>query len=150
MESPCPENLAYDSLIWLLVPKYNKEAKVYSPNQFLVEAIIDKLPLEEDQIVLYRGNLYNFKLVSDTYRYFDSINNLTDRFSNSLVVIPFETQDLIVRDVYMARLAKLYTTWSTCYIDCPDPTIVTSKAFDFVVPHDGRAEILKTIIEGKQ
>jgi len=124
----------YNALVWLLLTEYEKDIG-YTPSKFVLDTIKPKL-IESSKgipIEICDGTLFDFTITSGFKDYLDLLEDKTYKFENALILISYSKEKYIVRDFYLANLAKQYTCWDTAYIGCDCPTKITTDVFDFIV-----------------
>lgn len=137
----------YNSLVWLLLTSYEQN-KGYTPTKYLLDTVgktilnaCDGLHLE-----VIDSTLYDFKLSNSVRDYFDLFLDKTAKFENSLIILSYTSDKYIVRDYYLASLAKQFTCWDTVYINCSAPEKITTKVFDWVLTPSDLPDGLTKII----
>jgi len=147
MESKNSTTGYYNALVWLLMTDYEKD-KGYTPSKYLIDTIKPKiiqgtdLPLE-----IVDSTLFDFTIAKGLNDFFDLFFDKTKPFENALIILSFSKEKYIVRDFYLANLAKSYTCWDVAYINCPCPDKVTSKVFDYIIAPDELPDKLTKIIK---
>ncbi len=136
----------YESLIWLLLTTYDNG--VYTPSSFLLDTIKPHLVTScKDSIPLYilDSTIYDFKIAKGFKDYIDMLKDISIQFNKSLVILSYQNDKYIVRDEFLAAIAKKATCWDTAYIDCPQ-TITINKHFDFIIHKENLPKGLEDII----
>jgi len=136
----------YDALIWLLMTEF--DGKEYSPSDYILQALKPQIDKARGNTVLevHDSTVYDFTVAKGFSHYWDHFNKTAERFSNSLIILSYVSEKDIVRDCYLASLAKLYTCWDTAYLNCDVPEKITSKVFDHIVTPDELPNRLTNII----
>lgn len=147
MESKDSKTGRYNALVWLLMTDYEKD-KGYTPSKFVIDSLKPKiiqgtdLPLE-----IVDSTLFDFTIAKGLNDFFDLFFDKTKPFENALIILSFSKEKYIVRDFYLANLAKSYTCWDVAYINCDCPNKITSPIFDFVLaPQDLPHKLTEIII----
>ncbi len=137
----------YNGLIWLLLTEYEKD-KGYTPSDYIIQTTKPKLKQSAGNlpIEVVDSTLFDFTIANGFKDYLDLFFDKTRVFDNALIILSFTKEKYIVRDFYLAGLAKEYTCWDTVYIDCPFPEKITTKVFDFVLSPSQLPEDLTKII----
>lgn len=136
----------YESLIWLLLTTHNDG--VYTPSSFLIDSVKPHLSTScNNSIPLYilDSTIYDFKIAKGFKEYIDMFSDVCSQFNKSLIVLAYQSDKYVVRDEYLASLAKKLTCWDTVYIDCPE-YILSNKSFDFIVHKNSLPKGLEDII----
>lgn len=143
------ENTArrYNNLIWLLFTEYQNEQ--YTPSKFLLDSYKPDIDSATNglYIKVHDSTLYDFKITKSVQDYIKDLSDITFKFDTSLLILSYTTDKYIVRDYYIANLAKLYTCSDVAYINCPCPNKITSKVFDYIITPDKLPDGLKQVIE---
>ena len=146
MEGNKSTSRPYEALVWLLLTEYQE--KVYTPSKFIIESTKPKLETTKLPIQIYDSTIYDFKVASSFKDYLDLFLTKSNIFENALIILSYVSEKYILRDFYMANLAKQYTCWDTAYVDCPKD--VSNVAFDYVIPPSDLPTKLVSIIQGQQ
>ncbi len=138
----------YSELIWILTSAFidNK----YKANPFTKDNIknIEKvIPVSNITVNIHNIENYNFKSVSEVSNYLLIFKKDTEIFSNPLVIIPYISDRYIVRDFYLANLIKIYANYDILYINCPDPSKITTKIYNAILTSDELIKRLPEIIQ---
>lgn len=141
----------YNALVWLLPPNYDKLKNCYTPNTFLLETLGPKLEQVADDkgliLDIQDGSLFNFKIAQGAKDYFTLLENKTAIFESSLIIISYTDDSMLLRDKYLAKLAKIYTCWDTSYVNYPeDKDTELVKDFTYVVRNTECPDKLLSII----
>lgn len=134
----------YNNLIWLILDSYDTNTKVYSPIDYILEEI--KIDNYKGIIQSVDSSIYDFTTVKGAYKYIEMIQEVSEKFNNALAIIPYISSKYIIRDCYLANLAKIYTCWDTVYINCEQDINLRSNSFDFIVTKEELPEGLTEII----
>lgn len=136
----------YNSLIWLLLSSYENEQ--YTPSKYVLDTIgasvkdaSNGLPIE-----VLDSTLYDFRISNSVKDYFSLFLDTAAKFENSLIILSYTSDKYIVRDYYLANLAKQYTCWDTVYINCANPEKITTKVFDWILTPSDLPDGLTNII----
>lgn len=138
----------YNALVWLLMTDYDKATKQYTPTDYL-RATYEPLLSNGTglDLVVLDSTLFDFTLTKSVGDYLSLIEDTTSKFQNALVLLSFINEKNILRDCYLANLAKVYTCWDTAYINCPVPEKITTDAFDFIIKPEELPNGLTQIIK---
>jgi hypothetical protein len=138
----------YSSLIWLLITSYEKD-KGYSPSKYLLDSLASHVNTAAGGIPveLCDSTFYDFTVTSQVGDFFNMFFDKTKKFETGLIIIPFSEEKYILRDFYLANIAKQYTCWDTVYVNCSCPDKVTTQVFDWVLTPSDLPHKLTDIIK---
>lgn len=127
----------YNALVWLLVTEYEKD-KGYTPSKYVMDTLGQSIKTASNGFCLevLDSTLYDFKLTKGFKEYFDLFLDTTSKFENALIILSYSSDKYIVRDYYLANLAKQYTCWDVAYLNCKDPSKITTRVFDYILTPD--------------
>lgn len=148
MENNQNQNSNYEAVIWLLLTGFKDQ--VYTPSTYLLDTIKPKIEdaVQDTTIQIYDSTKYNFKITSSFKDYLDMFLVGTEKFENALVLLSYTEEKYIVRDFYLAGLAKQFTCWDTAYLCCPNKSKIQTQVFDFLIEEQELPTALSTIIHG--
>jgi hypothetical protein len=131
-----------------MITSYEQD-KGYTPSKFLLDSLGPQVEAAAGDvpIKLYDTTIFDFTLVSKVNDFFNFFFDTIRKFETGLVVIPYIHEKYIVRDFYLANIAKEYTCWDTVYINCSNPQKVTTKVFDWVLTPQELPHKLAEIIQ---
>lgn len=146
MESKENPTGRYDALIWLLMTDYDGEQ--YTPSDYVLSTLKPQIDQARGKILLevHDSTVFDFTVAKGFNHYWNHFNKVASRFTNSLVILSYVNDKHIVRDCYLAGLAKLYTCWDTVYLNCASPDKIKSRAFDHIVTPEELPNKLTQII----
>lgn len=138
----------YNALVWLLLTEYEKD-KGYTPSDYILQSTRPKIETSSSGLPLQiiDGSLYDFTIASGFKDYLDLFLDTTYKFENALVILSYTKEKYIVRDYYLAGLAKSYTCWDTVYINCPTKEKIDTSIFDFIVAPEELPDKLTKVIQ---
>lgn len=138
----------YNALVWLLLTEYEKD-KGYSPSDYILQSVRPKIEISSGGLPLQiiDGSLYDFTIASGFKGYLDLFFDTTYKFENALVILSYTKEKYIVRDYYLASLAKQYTCWDTVYVNCPSSSKKELKVFDYIVAPEELPDKLTKVIQ---
>jgi len=141
----------YNSLVWLLLTSYEKE-KGYTPSKFFLDSIGPALHTAANglHIEVFDSTLFDFTIADGFKDYFELFLDKTAKFENSLIILSYSEDKYILRDYYLANLAKQYTCWDTAYINCKDPSKIKTRVFDYILTPSDLPFGLTDIINGNK
>lgn len=141
----------YNALIWLVLTEYDKDIG-YSPSDYIIQTTKPTLEISAGglPIEIVDSTLFDFTIAKGVKDFMDLFLDTSSKFDSSLIILSYIKDKYIVRDAYLAALAKEYTCWDTAYIACPDPKKVTTTAFDFLVTPKELPNKLTKIIKGNK
>lgn len=147
MENKKSQFRNYNSLVWVLLTEYIEEQ--YTLSKFLLDSLGPTIQSASNDLTIsvLDSTLYDFKITKSVRDYLSDLQNITHRFNNALIIMSFVKESLILRDYYLANLAKLYTCSDIAYINCPIPEKIKTKVFDYVITPQELPTKLKNIIE---
>lgn len=137
----------YNALIWLLVTGYEKEIG-YTPSKYILDTLGPKVKSASSSLdlAILDTTLYDFTITSGVGDFLAMFCDETTKFENALLILNYYDEKYIVRDYYLANLAKQYTCWDTAYINCSVPEKIHTKVFDYILTPDQLPDGLTKII----
>lgn len=145
------EDRYYSDIIWVLTSEFDKMSNTYLSSDYLMHNVGKKLEqIIDTPITIINTISYNFRLVKDVSKFF-SLLKVKDYSPKTLIIIAYLSEDMIVRDYYLANLIKLYTGYDIAYINCSHPEKITTKVYNFILSPADLDERLQEIIRyGKE
>jgi hypothetical protein len=141
---------AYKSIIWVTAPE-DEGRQLHSE---LIIALSGVESQQGTELYIHNSSLFDFRYVTKVKDYFDILTNLNKNVAKpSLIAIPFKKEDLVIIDVYMAKLARVWTCEDTMYLNCPSPAELginhsIAKNFDYIISDRDITNSIVKIVRG--
>lgn len=146
MEIGKTKSLYYKRIIWL---KNRQEPK--EPVELILNLLKNNTYLHKGlDIVVNIEELVDLKHTRNVYEYFEHLKDKDQQHLKTLCVLNFENFELLSRDVLLAKVTKMWTSYSTAYINCTDTKYVKDKAsriFTYILGTDRVVDNLSSIVQ---
>lgn len=146
METRAPKSLYYKRVIWLR-PTQDK----LSPADLTLELLKENIyTFKGIDVVLNIKDLIDLRHTTSVYDYFEELRAIDFADLKTLCIIGYSSDNLIERDIYLSRLTRIWTTFSTAYVNYIQNNLLLGKyrkSFTHLVDNNNTLDKLKAIIQ---
>jgi len=146
MEIGKTKSLYYKRVIWL---KNKLEPK--EPIELLLNILKNNTYIHKGlDIVVNIEELVDLRHTKTVYEYFEHLKDKDQQHLKTLCILNFENFELLQRDFLLAKVTKMWTSYSTAYINCKDLDYIRSKnnrVFTYILGNNKVIENLTSIVQ---